>query len=72
LSIDRGLDRKIQDLTPKGENFRKAFAGFDFRRVARFGRRHVVRLLKDEGIVRNWSSRLSRSRWNFRQGNGTD
>lgn len=37
----------------KRENFRKAFAGFDFRKVARFGRRDVARLLKDEGIVRN-------------------
>jgi DNA-3-methyladenine glycosylase I len=37
----------------KRENFRKAFAGFDYRKVARFGRRDVARLLKDEGIVRN-------------------
>jgi DNA-3-methyladenine glycosylase I len=37
----------------KRENFRKAFAGFDYRKVARFGRREVARLLKDEGIVRN-------------------
>jgi DNA-3-methyladenine glycosylase I len=37
----------------KRENFRKAFAGFDYRKVARFGRREVARLLNDEGIVRN-------------------
>jgi DNA-3-methyladenine glycosylase I len=37
----------------KRENFRKAFARFDYRKVARFGRRDVARLLKDEGIVRN-------------------
>jgi DNA-3-methyladenine glycosylase I len=37
----------------KRKNFRKAFAGFDFRKVARFGKRDVARLLKDEGIVRN-------------------
>ena len=37
----------------KRKNFRKAFAGFDYRTVARFGRRDVARLLKDEGIVRN-------------------
>jgi DNA-3-methyladenine glycosylase I len=37
----------------KRENFRKAFAGFDYRKVARFGRRDVARLLKDAGIVRN-------------------
>ncbi|MEW6683593.1 MAG: DNA-3-methyladenine glycosylase I [Nitrospirota bacterium] len=37
----------------KRKNFRKAFAGFDYRKVASFGRRDVARLLKDEGIVRN-------------------
>jgi DNA-3-methyladenine glycosylase I len=37
----------------KRENFRAAFHGFDFDRVARFGKRDVARLLKDEGIVRH-------------------
>jgi DNA-3-methyladenine glycosylase I len=37
----------------KRENFRKAFAGFDYRKVARFGRREVARLLRDAGIIRN-------------------
>ncbi|MEM7156570.1 MAG: DNA-3-methyladenine glycosylase I [Myxococcota bacterium] len=37
----------------KRENFRKAFAGFDFDKVARFNRRSVERLLKDAGIVRH-------------------
>ena len=37
----------------KRENFRKAFAGFDFTKVARFGTRDVKRLLSDAGIVRN-------------------
>jgi len=37
----------------KRANFRRAFAGFDFHRVARFGDRDVVRLLADPGIVRN-------------------
>ena len=37
----------------KRENFRKAFAGFDFERVARFGERDVERLLADAGIVRH-------------------
>jgi len=37
----------------KRENFRKAFAGFDFEKVARFGPRHVERLLQDAGIVRH-------------------
>jgi DNA-3-methyladenine glycosylase I len=33
--------------------FRRAFAGFDIERVARFGVREVERLLQDEGIVRH-------------------
>ena len=37
----------------KRQNFRKAFANFDFDRVARFTERDVSRLLKDEGIVRH-------------------
>jgi len=37
----------------KRENFRAAFRGFDFDRVARFTERDVARLLKDEGIVRH-------------------
>ncbi len=37
----------------KRENFRKAFLGFDFNRLARFGEREVERLLQDEGIVRH-------------------
>jgi DNA-3-methyladenine glycosylase I len=37
----------------KRENYRRAFAGFDAERVARFGDRDVERLLADAGIVRN-------------------
>lgn len=37
----------------KRENFRTAFHGFDFDRIARFSGRDVERLLKDEGIVRH-------------------
>jgi DNA-3-methyladenine glycosylase I len=37
----------------KRENFRAAFHGFDFDRVARFTQRDIDRLLKDEGIVRH-------------------
>jgi len=37
----------------KRENFRRAFAGFDPARVARFGPRDVQRLLADAGIVRH-------------------
>lgn len=37
----------------KRENFRAAFHGFDFRRVAAFGEADVARLLADAGIVRH-------------------
>jgi DNA-3-methyladenine glycosylase I len=37
----------------KRENFRAAFAGFDFDRVAAFGEAEVARLLADTGIVRH-------------------
>ena len=37
----------------KRENFRKAFAGFDYRKVARFGARERARLVADAGIIRN-------------------
>jgi DNA-3-methyladenine glycosylase I len=37
----------------KRENFRAAFHGFDFDRIARFTERDLDRLLKDEGIVRH-------------------
>jgi len=37
----------------KRENFRAAFYDFDFDRVARFTKRDLNRLLKDEGIVRH-------------------
>ncbi len=37
----------------KRENFRKAFKGFDFNKVAKFGDKDVERLLQDAGIVRH-------------------
>ncbi len=37
----------------KRERFRRAFDGFDPRRVARYHRRSVARLMADAGIVRN-------------------
>jgi DNA-3-methyladenine glycosylase I len=37
----------------KREGYRRAFAGFDAQRVARFDRRKVERLLADPSIVRN-------------------
>ena len=37
----------------KRENFRRAFAGFDPEKIARFPKRKVESLMKDAGIVRN-------------------
>lgn len=37
----------------KRDNFRSAFANFDYHRIARFNRRSVERLLNDPGIVRH-------------------
>jgi DNA-3-methyladenine glycosylase I len=37
----------------KRENYRRAFDGFDPRKMARYDARRVERLLRDEGIVRN-------------------
>ena len=37
----------------KRENFRRAFAGFDFEKVARFTPRKVEALMQDAGIVRH-------------------
>jgi DNA-3-methyladenine glycosylase I len=37
----------------KRDNYRRAFANFDPRKVARFGQAEIQKLLKDEGIVRN-------------------
>jgi DNA-3-methyladenine glycosylase I len=37
----------------KRKNFGKAFANFDYKKVAKFGKTDVTRLMKDAGIVRN-------------------
>ena len=37
----------------KRENFRKAFKNFEARKVARFGKTDVARLMNDAGIIRN-------------------
>lgn len=37
----------------KRENFRKAFAGFDVKKVARFNQKKVEVLMLDAGIIRN-------------------
>jgi DNA-3-methyladenine glycosylase I len=36
----------------KREGFRKAFRGFDPKKVAKFGERDIARLMQDEGIIR--------------------
>ncbi|MEE9409891.1 MAG: DNA-3-methyladenine glycosylase I [Candidatus Heimdallarchaeota archaeon] len=35
------------------EGYRRAFANFDFRKIAKFEQKDVKRLIKDEGIIRN-------------------
>lgn len=37
----------------KRENFRKAFDNFDYNKVAKYDKRKINALLKDEGIIRN-------------------
>ena len=37
----------------KRENFRKAFDNFDYNKVAKYDKRKVNSLLKDDGIIRN-------------------
>jgi DNA-3-methyladenine glycosylase I len=37
----------------KRENFRKAFDGFDFKKIARYNEKKVEELLNDTGIIRN-------------------
>lgn len=37
----------------KRENFRKAFDNFDFNKIAKYDKKKINSLLKDEGIIRN-------------------
>jgi DNA-3-methyladenine glycosylase I len=50
-SFQSGLSWRT--ILTKRENFRTAFHHFDFDKVARFTKRDINRLLKDEGIVRH-------------------
>lgn len=50
-SFQAGLSWFI--ILKKRENFRKAFAAFDAKKVSRFTTRDVARLMRDAGIVRN-------------------
>ena len=47
------MERYWITILRKREAFRRAFAGFDAERVARFGEPDVERLLTDASIVRN-------------------
>lgn len=42
-----------QTILNKRTNYRRAFANFDPKKVAKFTKRDVNKLLKDEGIIRN-------------------
>ena len=37
----------------KRENFRKAFSGFDYKKIARYTAKDIAPLMKDAGIIRN-------------------
>lgn len=37
----------------KRENYRRAYDGFDFEKIARYGEKKIARLLADPGLVRN-------------------
>lgn len=50
-SFQSGLSWRT--ILTKRENFRAAFAGFDFHKMAEFDETDVERLLNDEGIVRH-------------------
>ncbi len=55
----------------KRENFRRAFDGFDVAKVAAFTDRDVVRLMADEGIVRN-RAKIEATISNARAASGLD
>jgi DNA-3-methyladenine glycosylase I len=50
-SFQSGLSWRT--ILTKRENFRKAFLGFDFNKVAKFTEKDVERLLQDAGIIRH-------------------
>ncbi|WP_115719339.1 DNA-3-methyladenine glycosylase I [Gallaecimonas mangrovi] len=50
-SFQSGLSWRT--ILAKRENFRRAFAGFDFHQVAQFNEDDITRLLNDAGIVRH-------------------
>jgi DNA-3-methyladenine glycosylase I len=50
-SFQAGLSWRV--VLHKRENFRKGFARFDYKKIARFTAKDVARLMKDAGIIRN-------------------
>ena len=50
-SAQAGLSWQV--VLRKRENYRKAFAGFDPRRVAKFDAKKIAKLLQNSGIIRN-------------------
>ncbi len=50
-SFQSGLSWRT--ILAKRENFRAAFAGFDYAKIAEFGDADRARLMEDTGIVRN-------------------
>jgi len=50
-SFQSGLSWRT--ILAKRENFRQAFAGFDFNKMAKFDHQDVERLLQDAGIIRH-------------------
>jgi DNA-3-methyladenine glycosylase I len=50
-SMQAGLNWSI--ILRKRDNFRKAFANFDPKKIARFGEKEVQKLVNDAGIIRN-------------------
>ncbi len=49
--MQAGLNWSI--ILKKRENFRKAFANFDPKKIARFTEKEIQKLMKDAGIIRN-------------------
>lgn len=50
-SFQAGLSWKT--ILHRRKGFKKAFANFDYKKVAKFTQKDVERLMKDEGIIRN-------------------
>ncbi len=50
-SAQAGLSWRI--ILHKREGYRKNFAGFDPKKVAKFGKKEVTKAMKDAGIIRN-------------------